>query len=61
MFADMDMEMLFGNLAAMQNRDFKARDPKAVSDYLLAVNTYLTNHNFRARPQRLKDTIGKDH
>jgi hypothetical protein len=65
MFVDMVMEMLFGNLdnvlAAMQYRDVKSRDPKAVSDYLLAVNTYLTNHNFRERLQCLKDTIGEDH
>ena len=58
MFVDLDMELLFGNLdnvlATMQYRDFKARDPKAVTDYLTAVDAYLTEHTFHDRLTRTK-------
>jgi hypothetical protein len=50
MFMDMDTEMLFGNLdndlASMQYRDFKATDPKAVTEYLQGIGTYLKDNNF---------------
>lgn len=50
MFVNMDMEMLFGNsnnvLPTMQHWDFKARDPKAISNYLTALNSYFKDHNF---------------
>ena len=65
MFVDMDMELLFGNfdnvLATMQYRDFKARDPQAVTEYLTAVDTYLHDHHFHERLERLQATPDINH
>jgi hypothetical protein len=60
MFVDMDTEMLFGNadnaLAAMQYRDFKAKDPKSISEYLQGCGAYMREHNFTARLKRLTES-----
>jgi hypothetical protein len=65
MFVDMDMAILFGNLdnvlASMVYRDFKARDPKAVSDYLQGVEDYLIGHNFATRMKLLIAMQGTAH
>jgi hypothetical protein len=65
MFLDMNMQLLFGNqdnvLASMQYRDFHATDPKTITDYLQRVFTYLREHNFSERLQRLIATAGTDH
>jgi hypothetical protein len=64
MFVDMDTEMLFGNLdndlASMQYRDFKATDPKAVTEYLQGIGTYLKDHNFAERLKVLSESNDKN-
>jgi hypothetical protein len=63
MFVDMDMALrnLDNVLALMVYRDFKARDPKAVSDYLQGVEDYLIDHNFATQVKLLVATQGTDH
>jgi hypothetical protein len=65
MLVDLDTVMLFGNfdnvLAAMQYRDFTARDPKAVTEDLQGVEKYLTNHTFQEQLQRLTNPNEENH